>query len=183
MKTPIQHGGLSLFQAAWSRVFFDLGCLRAVQLGHEAQLSGRLAADGHLRAGAPHSRSRVGRRHTTVAQALEADPACLGRYLSWTCAHRSTQGHHPMHHGYQRRSRTSTFSTHTSHAANQCRYGLQVLCYASVWSGPCLLACRGMLTARGPLGRPPAGRGRAYMVVPMKVESEKSGTQSVVKNW
>ena len=36
MKTPIQHGGLSLFQAAWSRVFFDLGCLRAVQLGHEA---------------------------------------------------------------------------------------------------------------------------------------------------
>ena len=177
MKTPIQHGGLSLFQAAWSLVFFDLGCLRAVQLGHEAQLSGRLAADGHLRAGAPHSRSRVGRRHTTVAQALEADPACLGRYLSWTCAHRSTQGHHPMHHGYQRRSRTSTFSTHTSHAANQCRYGLQVLCYASVWSGPCLLACRGMLTARGPLGRPPAGRGRAYMVVPMKVESEKSGTQ------
>ena len=162
MKTPIQHGGLSLFQAAWSRVFFDLGCLRAVQLGHEAQLSGRLAADGHLRAGAPHSRSRVGRRHTTVAQALEADPACLGRYLSWTCAHRSTQGHHPMHHGYQRRSRTSTFSTHTSHAANQCRYGLQVLCYASVWSGPCLLACRGMLRARRPLGRPPAGRGGVF---------------------
>ena len=121
-----------------------------------------LAADGHLRAGAPHSRSRVGRRHTAATQALEADPACLGRYLSWTCAHRSTQGHHPMHHGYQRRSRTSTFSTHTSHAANQCRYGLQVLCYASVWSGPCLLACRGMLTARGPLGRPPAGCGGVF---------------------
>ena len=152
MKTPIQHGGLSLFQAAWSRVFFDLGCLRAVQLGHEAQLSGRLAADGHLRAGAPHSRSRVGRRHSAATQALEADPACLGRCLSWTCARRSTQGHRLVHHGYRRRSRTSSFSTQTPHTANQCRYGLQVLCYASVWSVSCLMACRGVLIARGAPG-------------------------------
>jgi hypothetical protein len=96
------------------------GTVRAVQLGHEAQLSGRLAADGHLRAGAPYSRSRVGRRHTAATQALEADPACLGRCLSWTCARRSSQGHRLVHHGYQNRSRTSTFSTHISHVANQC---------------------------------------------------------------
>ena len=162
MKTPNRLDAPFLFQAAWSRDFFNLGCLRAVQLGHGDQLSGRLADGGHLRKGAPHLRSRVGRRHTAAAQALQADPACLGRCLSWTCARRSTQGHRLVHHGYRRRSRTSSFSTQTPHTANQCRYGLQVLCYASVWSGPCLLACRGMLRARRPLGRPPAGRGGVF---------------------
>ena len=126
MKTPNRLDAPFLFQAAWSRDFFDLGCLRAVQLGHGAQLSGRLAAGGHLRAGAPHLRSRVGRRHTAATQALQADPACLGRCLSWTCARRSTQGNLLVHHGYRRRSRTSSFSTQTPHTANQCRYGLQV---------------------------------------------------------
>ena len=66
MKTPNRLDAPFLFQAAWSRDFFNLGCLRAVQLGHGAQLSGRLADGGHLRKGAPHLRSRVGRRHTAV---------------------------------------------------------------------------------------------------------------------
>ena len=120
MKTPNRLDAPFLFQAAWSRDFFNLGCLRAVQLGHGDQLSGRLADGGHLRKGAPHLRSRVGRRHTAAAQALQADPACLGRCLSWTCARRSTQGHRLVHHGYRRRSWTSTFSTpKRTHIANQ----------------------------------------------------------------
>ena len=49
MKTPNRLDAPFLFQAAWSRDFFNLGCLRAVQLGHGDQLSGVKRANSALR--------------------------------------------------------------------------------------------------------------------------------------